>query len=252
MSSSIQQRREEILVKAYQRGYVEVSTLSAQLGVSEATIRRDLRTLAEEGKLQLSHGGASVLRGSDHSFLSRSVQHVEEKRLIGRLAAEMVADGDQIFLDSGTTCAEMTRYLRTKKRLSVIVNSVRSAQELFNPDINVVLVGGQYRPDRMDCIGPMAAASLQRLRGYRAFFGSDGLGMDFGPAAIDIESASLFGQAVQSAREAVLVVDHSKFAAPALYRIVAWSAVSTVVTDRTPPAGWQEFFASQQITVMCP
>jgi DeoR family fructose operon transcriptional repressor len=252
MTSSIQQRREGILVKAYQHGYVEVSTLSTELGVSEATVRRDLRNLAEEGLLELSHGGASVARGSDHSFLSRAVRNVDAKRVIGQLAADMVTDGDQIFLDSGTTCFEMTRFLRSKRGLSVIVNSVRTAQELFSPGMNVVILGGQYRPDRMDTIGPMAAASLDRLRGYRAFFGSDGIGKEFGTTAIDIESASLFGQAVQNAREAVLLIDGSKFDAPALYRIVEWPAVSTVVTDRPPDATWLEFFDHNGINVICP
>lgn len=252
MTSSIQQRREGILKKAYQHGYVEVSTLSVELGVSEATVRRDLRNLADEGLLELSHGGASVARGSDHSFLSRSVRNVEPKRIIGQLAADMVGDGDQLFLDSGTTCYEMTRYLRSKKGLSVIVNSIRTAQELYSPGMNVVLLGGQYRPERMDAVGPMAAASLERLRGYRAFFGSDGIGMDFGPTAIDIESASIFGQAVQNAREAVLLIDRSKFDAPALYRIVKWPAVSTVVTDRHPDATWMEFFNQNGIDVVCP
>jgi DeoR family fructose operon transcriptional repressor len=248
----MQQRREGILVKAYQHGHVEVSTLSTELGVSEATVRRDLRNLADEGLLELNHGGASVARGSDHSFLSKAVRNVESKRIIGQLAADMVTDGDQIFLDSGTTCYEMTRYLRSKKGLSVIVNSIRTAQELFSPGMNVVLLGGQYRPDRLDGVGPMATASLDRLRGYRAFIGSDGLGMDFGPTASDIESASLFGQAVQNAREAVLLVDGSKFDAPALYQIVEWPAVSTIVTDRQPDALWQEFFQHQGINVISP
>lgn len=252
MTISMQQRREGILVKAYQHGRVEVSALSSELGVSEATVRRDLRNLADEGLLELNHGGASITRASDHSFLSKAVRNVDAKRIIGQLAADMVMDGDQIFLDSGTTCFEMTRYLRSKKGLSVIVNSIRTAQELYSPGMNVVILGGQYRPDRMDSIGPMAAASLERLRGYRAFFGSDGLGMDFGPTATDIESASIFGQAVQNAREAVLLIDGSKFDAPALYRIVKWPAVSTVVTDRQPETAWLEFFNNQGINVVCP
>jgi DeoR family fructose operon transcriptional repressor len=231
---------------------VEVSTLSADLGVSEATVRRDLRNLADEGLLDLTHGGASVARGSDHSFLSRAVRNVEAKQIIGQLAADMLADADQVFLDSGTTCYEMTRYLRGKKGLSVIVNSIRTAQELFNPGMNVVLLGGQYRPDRMDAVGPMAAASLERLRGYRAFFGSDGVGMDFGPTAIDIESASLFGQAVQNAREAVLLIDSSKLNSPALYRIVEWPAISTVITECQPESAWLDFFNNQGIKVIFP
>lgn len=226
--------------------------MSVDLGVSEATVRRDLRNLADEGLLELNHGGASVSRHSDYSFLSKVNRNQETKRIIGQLAAEMVQDGEQIFIDSGTTCFQMAGFLRSKKSVSVIVNSIRTAQELFTPGLNVVLLGGQYRPDRMDAVGPMAATSLDQLRGYRAFFGSDGVGMDFGPAATDIESASIFGQAVKNAKEAVLLIDHSKFGDSALYRIVEWSYVTKVVTDQCPGLEWREFFKQENIEVVCP
>ncbi len=252
MSPFQQKRRDTILSQVYRHGHVEVVTLARELGVSEATVRRDLRNLADEGLLDLAHGGASVSRTPDYSFLSRATRDMEAKKTIGRLAADMVCDGEQIFLDSGTTCFQMTGPLRGKRGVSVIVNSIRTAQELFTPGLHVLLLGGQYRPDRMDAIGPMAAASLDQLRGYRAFFGSDGLGKDFGPTATDIDSASLFGQAVRSAREAILLVDHSKFDAPALYRIVEWKSVSCVVTDIQPSEDWMSFFHQAAIRVTYP
>jgi len=252
MSPFQQRRRDTILSQVYRHGHVEVGLLSHELGVSEATVRRDLRNMATEGLLDLTHGGASVSRTPDYSFLSKATHNMEAKGIIGRLAAEMVCDGEQIFLDSGTTCFQMTGPLRGKRGLSVIVNSIRTAQELFTPGLHVLLLGGQYRPDRMDAVGPMAGASMDQLRGYRAFFGSDGLGKDFGPTATDIDSASLFGQAVRSAREAVLLVDHSKFDAPALYRIVEWKAVSRVVTDTRPTEDWMAFFGRVGIHVTYP
>jgi DeoR family fructose operon transcriptional repressor len=249
MSPFHQKRRDAILAQVYHHGHVEVGSLSHELGVSEATVRRDLRNLADEGLLDLNHGGASVSRTPDYSFLSKATRNLEAKRIVGRLAADLVSDGEQIFLDSGTTCFQMTGPLRGKRAISVIVNSIRTAQELFTPGLDVLLLGGHYRPDRMDAVGPMAAASLDQLRGYRAFFGSDGLGRDFGPTATDIDSASLFGQAVRSAREAVLLVDHSKFDAPALYRIAEWKSVSRVVTDIRPPEDWMAFFQQMGIQV---
>jgi DeoR family transcriptional regulator, fructose operon transcriptional repressor len=252
MSPFQQKRRDAILSQVYRHGHVEVGTLSHELGVSEATVRRDLRNLADEGLLDLAHGGASVSRTPDYSFLSRATRDMEAKQTIGRLAAEMVSDGEQIFLDSGTTCFQMTGPLRAKRGISVIVNSIRTAQEFFTPGLDVLLLGGHYRPDRMDAVGPMAAASLDQLRGYRAFFGSDGLGQDFGPTATDIDSASLFGLAVRSSREAILLVDHSKFGAPALYRIVEWKAVSRVVTDLRPAEDWMAFFHQAGIHVTYP
>lgn len=250
MKTTHQKRKEAILSRIYQEGSADVASLSEDLGVSEATVRRDLRGLAREGLLQVTHGGAAVSRTSDYSFRCKAMRNVEAKKMIGLLAGELVADGDQIFVDSGTTCFQMAGALRGKKGLSVIVNSIRTAQELYTPGLNVLLLGGQYRPDRMDAVGPMAAASLERLRGYRAFFGSDGLGMEFGPSAIDIDSASLFGQAVQNAREAVLLADSTKFRSPALYRIVGWGHVHKIVTDTRPDDAWMAFLQQQGIEVI--
>jgi DeoR/GlpR family transcriptional regulator of sugar metabolism len=252
MTNSTQQRRDVILASAYRDGFVAVRQLADDLDVSEATVRRDLHGLAAEGLLQLNHGGASVVRGSDHSFLSKVTQNVEAKQTIAQLAAQLVRDGEQLFLDSGTTCFAMTAFLRAKRGLSVIVNSIRTAQELHAPGINVLMLGGQYRADRMDTIGPMAIASLDKLRGYVAFLGTDGIGLDFGLTAIDIESAHIFGQAIRNARQSILLADSSKFDNPGLYKIADWSMVSKVVTEKRPTETWCSFFVEHNIELIYP
>lgn len=252
MTLSAVQRRQAILAQIYRDGHVQVNTLSKELGVSVATVRRDLKDLATEGTVELTHGGACVRRNSDYSFMSKMLRNTQQKMIIGKLASDLVQDGDQIFLDSGTTCFHMAPYLRAKRDLCVIVNSIRTAQELFTSGLRVLLLGGQYRPDRMDAVGPMASASLDQLRGYKAFIGTDGLGMDFGPTARDIESASLFGQAVRSARQAILLADHSKFDAPALYRIAHWKDISILITDRRPSDQWMAFLEQKHIQVIYP
>jgi DeoR/GlpR family transcriptional regulator of sugar metabolism len=252
MTNSTQQRREVILTSAYRDGFVGVRQLADDLSVSEATVRRDLHGLAAEGLLQLNHGGASVIRGSDHSFLSKLTRNVEAKQTIAQLAAELVCDNEQLFLDSGTTCFAMTAFLRAKRGLSVIVNSIRTAQELHAPGINVLMLGGQYRADRMDTIGPMAISSLDKLRGYLAFLGTDGLGKDFGLTSIDIESAHIFGQAIRNARQSILLADSSKFDNPGLYKIADWSQISKVISEKRPVETWCSFFAKQGIELIYP
>jgi DeoR/GlpR family transcriptional regulator of sugar metabolism len=175
---------------------------------------------------------------------------VEAKRVIGKLAAELVPDGEHIFLDSGTTSFEMTPFLKRRRGLSIIVNSARLALELDSPGVQVILLGGLYRPDRMDTTGPLATSTLEQLRGYVAFIGADGLHREFGLAAADIESAQLYRLAVGNARETVLLADHSKFTSPSLYKIVDWERISRVVTDREPSGEWLEFFQQQNIEVI--
>ncbi|MFC1760556.1 DeoR family transcriptional regulator [Planctomycetota bacterium] len=117
-----------MMVRSYQHGYVEVSVLSKNVGVSEATIRRALRNLTDQGLLELSHGGARVVRGADYSFLSKSFRNIEAKRVIDQLAAQGVRDGDQIFLDSGTTCFEMTQYLLCPSEVLETPSDIDSGQ----------------------------------------------------------------------------------------------------------------------------
>jgi len=252
MTSTIQQRREAVMSHVYQLGHVSVRQLAEDLCVSEATVRRDLHGLATEGLLELTHGGASVVHTSDYSFISKSMRNVNAKRIIAKLACELISDGEQIFLDSGTTCFEMTAYLRSKRGLSVIVNSIRTAQELRSPGVSILLLGGQYRPERMDAVGPIAFEVLERFRGYRAFLGADGLGMDFGLTSVDIDSANIFTQAARNARECILLADSSKFDNPSLYKITDFQPISIVITDKEPSPEWIEFFKDQSVTVRYP
>jgi len=248
-----QPRREYILSQVYAKGHVMVKDLSINMSVSEATVRRDLRVLADENQLELVYGGATVVRNSDYSFRSKGMRNIEAKRVVGQLAANLVNDNDQIFVDSGTTCFEMAAFLKRKRGLSIIVNSARLAVELGDVSgLSVITIGGQYRPDRMDSVGPLAITTLDQLRGYIAFIGADGMSVDFGVTAADIDSAHIYRLAVRNARETILLVDHSKFLSPSLFKIVDWDAISRLVTDQKPLPEWMEFLDSRGIETIYP
>jgi DeoR family transcriptional regulator of aga operon len=232
--------------------HVTVRDLVESLDVSGATVRRDLRALADKEELLLVHGGATLPRQRDFSFRAKQARAVDEKRTIGRLAASLVRDGHQVFLDSGTTCSEMVPYLKKMHGVTVLANSARLALELNAPGLSVFLIGGEYRPDRMDTVGPMAMSALDQVRGYVAFIGADGLSMDFGPSASDVASAHLHRLVIEHAREAVLLVDGSKFGGASLFQIVDWPRINKVVTDRAPDDDWKRFFEQQNIEVVYP
>lgn len=250
--NSSRQRREKILAAIFEKRHVTARDLAEDLSASEATVRRDLRAMAEAGEIELVYGGATIRRLSDFSFRSKGKRNVEAKRVIGRLAADLVGEDEHVFLDSGTTCFEMLPFLKLRRRLSVICSSARLALELDAPGISVILLGGQYRPDRMDTVGPLAVATLEQLRGYLCFIGADGLDADLGLAAADLESADLNRRAVNHARQTVLLADHSKFTSTSLCKIVGWEAVSRIVTDRSPDPEWMDFLSARGIQVDYP
>jgi DeoR/GlpR family transcriptional regulator of sugar metabolism len=252
MSVSSQDRQRRIISEVISRKHVTARDIAIEMAVSEATVRRDFKVLANSGQVELVYGGATIARNADYSFGSKASRNVEAKRTIAALAAAFIHDGDQILLDSGTTCFGVADHLKQKHDLSVIVNSAPLAMKLGSPGISVIVLGGQYRPERMDAIGPLCTSQLDQLRGYVALIGADGVSKDFGPAASDIESAHLYRLAVRNARETFLLVDHSKFAAPSLFKIVDWNSISRVVTDTAPSADWMEFFQSQGIKMAYP
>lgn len=252
MTLTSHERRDRILAEVLERRHVTAKDLASRIDVSEATVRRDLKLLADAGKIDLVYGGATLRRAFDSSFQARLNANHAAKQTIGRLAAELVADGGQILVDSGTTCFEMASLLKRRRGLSVIVNSARLALELDAPGLNVIVLGGQYRPDRMDMVGPLATATLEQLRGYVCFIGSDGLSMDFGVSAGDVESANLYRLAARHARETVLLADQSKFSVPSLFKIIEWDAVSRVVTDARPADDWTRFFEERGIECIYP
>ncbi len=253
MPPSTSERHEAILARVLAQGHVKVRDLAESMKVSEATVRRDLRTLSAAGELELTHGGATSAAEGESSFRARSRRQVEAKGIVGRLAADLVGEAETVFLDSGTTIFAMIPHLRTRRALTVITHSARFALEFGGaPNVRVVTLGGQYRPDRMDSIGPMTLEALDKLRGFRAFIGSDGLSPDFGVTACDMESAHLYQLAIENARETILLVDHSKFEAPSLYRIADLASIHRVVTDRLPDEAWQAALRQHEIELICP
>lgn len=252
MSQSTINRRQRIMAQLLEKQQVTVKQLAESMDVSDATVRRDLRALADEHGLELNHGGASLSSSRDYSYQAKTLRSMESKRVVGRLAAQLIKDGDSIFLDSGTTCSQIVPFLKQRRNLTLVANSTRIAFEMESSATRLFMLGGEYRSDRMDTIGPMAIATLETLRGYTAFIGTDGISMDFGPSASDIESAHLHRQVVHNASSTVLLVDQTKFGSASLFQIVDWSYVKVVVTDAEPNSDWKQFFEENNIEIIYP
>ncbi len=252
MRQATRERQARVLSELLDKKQMSIRTLAEDMSVSEATMRRDLKALSDTQKVLLVHGGAILPRETYLSFDAKHDRLPDAKSVIGHLAADLVQEGDQIFMDSGTTTFTMAGPLSTKRGLSMIVNSARLALELNSPGMNLIMLGGLYRPDRMDTVGSVALTVLEQMRGYIAFIGADGLSQDFGISAADMDSAHLNRLAITNARETVLLVDHSKFESASLFKIVDWDNIRRLVTDRLPDPHWMTFLNARQIEVIYP
>src|SRR5512136_1755361 len=160
---SAPERQQRLLRTIEQQRRITVNQIVAQFEVSLATARRDLETLADQGKVQRVHGGAIAVRLAppEPPVLQRTSEQSSEKVRIGQAAVDLIADGETIFLSSGTTVLEVARRLRGKRNLTVITNSLLVVNELADaPELSLICLGGMLRRSEMSLIGHITELAL--------------------------------------------------------------------------------------------
>src|SRR5512147_1732666 len=153
---SAPERQQRLLRYIEQQQRITVNQVVAHFDVSLATARRDLEVLADQGKVQRVHGGAIAVRQAlpEPPVLQRASEQSSEKVRIGQAAADLIHDGETVFLSSGTTVLEVARQLHGKRALTVITNSLLVINELAHDhDITVINLGGILRHSEMSLIG---------------------------------------------------------------------------------------------------
>lgn len=231
-----EERRNKIIQLIKSGHPVKVVALSILFTVSEATIRRDLQELENLGLLQRTHGGAvSTQLDSELSFLDREIFHLEEKRQIALAAANMVQNGETILLDAGTTTREIARAL-CGKRLTIATNSMDVASVFSEEeDIEVLLLGGTWRKSINSLVGPLTNSMLKLFAFDKAFVAANAVDCTLGASTHNLAEAETKRVMFQSARQSILVVDHSKFEQKTFCKICNLSELSLLITDSNIP-----------------
>ena len=228
---TIGDRHRRILDAVQQAGQLGVTQLAELTGTSEMTVRRDLEQLADQGMLERYRGGARslTLRGEEPPFTVRMHESREAKRRIAEAVADLIADGEAVVLDSGTTCLEVARLL-TSRRLTVMPLSMHAANALTGAArLRLLLPGGEPRPEELALTGPLAQASLAALRFDTAVLGCCGL-TAAGLTAHDLADAAIKQAIIASAHRVIAVADPAKLSRTALAFVAPVSALSMVVT----------------------
>ncbi len=231
-------RRDEILDVLSRNGKVYVSDLSKKFSVSKVTLRNDLKRLEQDGFLRRIHGGALKTHqvAVDLALAEKEKKHAEEKRMISRVAAEMIEDGDTIILDSGTTTMEIARSIKNRTGITVITNALNIAMELANQQgIEVIIAGGNLREKSFALVGPHAEHLLSEYYADKFFLGVDGFSSRYGVTTPNIMEARLNRIMVEHAREVIVVTDSSKFGKRSLSLIVTIDKIDRVITDKDIP-----------------
>jgi DeoR/GlpR family transcriptional regulator of sugar metabolism len=216
-----------------QRGTVSVTELTAALGVSDMTVRRDIRSMAAEGLLRRVHGGAvSVEAGvEDKPFVTRQVVELERKRAIATRALTFLKGGESIYIDGSTTCGELAKLLPGDRRFMVVTDSLYVLLQLSgNRSIELVLLGGGLDKDGNTFDGVLTVENARRVMVDCCFFSAKGFATEY------ISNAVLTGSQVKqlmihNSQRCFLLADSTKYGQRGLIKLCDWKDVSVLISD---------------------
>jgi DeoR/GlpR family transcriptional regulator of sugar metabolism len=221
-----------------ERGIVSVAELCEHFEVSEATIRRDLDALARNKRIQRIHGGARKLQSAPPELpvLQRSNEQSEEKVRIGRAVAELIEDGDTIFIGSGSTAFEVARSLGQTKRLTVVSNSLMVINELIHyANIEMISLGGVIRKTELSFIGHLTEQALSQLRTDRVIMGIHAIDVDHGLTNDYLDETITDRTILRSGKQIIIVADHTKCGRVSKAYVAPVEAVHVFVTGVETP-----------------
>jgi len=226
-------------------GFVRVSDLAAELGVSEVTIRGDLTAMEREGRLVRVHGGAMPVPAGRETALERSADRAAaDKAAIGRAAAALVQPGDSVYLDVGSTALAVAHALLERTDLHDVVLitgglTIALALEPGIPRWTVVVSGGTLRPLQHSLVAPFAAPLLGALRPDLAFIGCNGVDATAGATNVNLPEAEVKRDVLAHAGRAVLLADASKLGRVEVGVIAPLDRFERLVTAGRVPTGFE-------------
>jgi DeoR/GlpR family transcriptional regulator of sugar metabolism len=248
------ERQKQILSLLERQGRLSVAEIVRQFSISEATARRDLESLALQGKAQRVHGGViSVDKAPPElPILERKIEQADEKARIGRAAASLVADKETIFLGSGTTVLEVARNLRReRKSLTVITNSLPVLNILAGwKEITVISLGGMLRDSELSFIGHITEQALSEVRVDKVFMGTRGLSLEHGLTNDYLQETLTDRAILKIGREVIIVADYSKVNRVATALLASLDRMHTLVTDANTDKKFVQALKKQGINVI--
>ncbi|MCH3967855.1 MAG: DeoR/GlpR family DNA-binding transcription regulator [Atopobiaceae bacterium] len=236
----LKERQDAIVEQINACGRVTVSDLAARYEVTEDCIRKDLKTLADQGVLKRVYGGAIIVRAKPELNARKRIgTNATQKRAIAEKALAQIEDGDTIFLDVSTTNLALAQAIAASQRtLTVVSNMVDILQALAVSDaVTAIGTGGTMNLDQDGFYGAYTQEFLRALHFDRAFIGA--LGVDLGSGDVltfDLDDGLTKRAAMQNAACAYLMVDANKFGAGGTYRFATLEDFDVVVTDKATPA----------------
>ena len=227
-----EERRRWIVAALEREGKVVACELSRVLEVSEDTIRRDLRELAAEGRVQRVHGGALPAPRVSANYAVRATQSTSTKITLARAAATLVRPSSVVLVDGGTTNVEIMRHLAPDLHATVVTNSPPVAVALADhPHIEVIVLGGRMFKSSRATIDAITLEGVRSVRADLCFLGVCSVHPDTGVSTLDFSEAHIKRAMVASSAEVVAVALGEKLGTAAPYVVAPLSELTQLVTE---------------------
>ena len=244
-----EQRFEAILQELADNRAASVTRLCELTGASEATIRRDLTTLARQGRLNKVHGGAvmasGTFQGEEPDVSTKTLLHRDEKDRIARYAAGLIDDDDVVYLDAGTTTVRMVEYLKGSDA-TFVTNGIACAQRLMELGLRGYVLGGFLKPGTWAVVGTGALEELGRYNFTKAFLGINGITVRQGFTTPDPEEAAIKTKAAEQAYLTFVVADSSKFELVSAVTVLPLEK-ATIITEHLPDPSYLEHTVIKEV-----
>lgn len=245
------QRKQRILEQLLKEGQVLSKDLSIRFEVSEDTVRRDLRELAAEGRLQRVHGGALPSSSATATFSERKSLKTDAKRKVAQKGAELISSGQVVIIDGGTTTSELIACLPDDLRITVVTHSPSIALGLIeHPSIEVILIGGRLFKHSVVTVGAATIEGIGKIQADIFFMGVTGVHAEAGLTTGDYEEACIKRAFSGRAAETVVLVSPEKINAASPFVIGDLGLIDTIVVDSGADENWVRSIEEKGVTVM--
>jgi len=231
-------RRSQIEQTLKERQRVSIHDVSEMFGVSVATARRDLDSLAEGDLVERIHGGARLVRKAPPEMptILRNNEQAAEKARIAEATVKLVHGNEAVFLGSGTTVMQVAKRLPAVENLTVITNSLLVANVLADWDeINLIVLGGIFHHSECSMYGYLVEQALSEIHTDKVIFGVRAIDINHGLSNDFIPEISTDRKIPSSGRQVIVVADHTKFNRVSTAQVCSLDCVHTIVTDQETP-----------------
>lgn len=245
------QRKQLILEKLEAEGQVQSTALSLFFSVSEDTIRRDLRELAAEGRLQRVHGGALPASSAIAPFAERQSVKMDAKKRVARRGAQLISPGQVVIIDGGTTTSELITFLPPDLRITVVTHSPGIALGLVDhPCIEVILIGGRLYKHSIVTVGAATIEGINNIHADLFFMGVTGVHPEAGLTTGDYEEACIKRAFSGRAAETVVLASPEKINTASAFVIGDLSLVNMLVVENTTDERWVSAMKEKGVAVI--